>query len=263
MALVGLALVAALSAALLVVSGVGQEAAEAQTAQTSGTVVAWGGNGYGETNVPPNLTDIEAISAGADHSLALVVDTQDATAPTMQAALDPASPGGQNGWYTDDVDVSWTVTDDESDISGQTGCDTQTVATDTAGITFTCSATSGGGTSSERVTVKRDATNPNVDPVSRAPAANSNGWNNTDVTVDWSCSDATSGAVDPGVSRTFIPKRPPCVPDQEVADDQEEGEERQKPQQRGRPDPTPSRLSSASGRDRACVVARSSQAASH
>ena len=203
MALVGVALVAALSAALLVVSGVGPGAAEAQTAQTSGTVVAWGDNSYGQTNVPPNLTDVEAISAGWFHSLALVVDTQDTTAPTIQAALDPASPGGQNGWYTGDVDVSWTVTDDESDISGQTGCDTQTVAADTAGITFTCSATSGGGTSSESVTVKRDATGPNVDPVSRTPAANSNGWNNTDVTVDWSCSDATSGAVDPGVSRTF------------------------------------------------------------
>ena len=166
-----------------------------------GTVVAWGSDRDGRSAVPPDLTGVEAISAGSSHSLALVVDTTDTTPPTIQgAALDPASPSGQNGWYTSNVSVSWTVTDDESAISGQTGCDTQTVAADTVGLTLTCSATSGDGTSSESVTLKRDATGPNVDPVSRTPAAN--GWNNTDVTVDWSCGDATSGAVDPGVTQT-------------------------------------------------------------
>jgi len=74
MALVGVALVAALSAALLVVSGVGPGAAEAQTAQTSGTVVAWGDNSYGQTNVPPNLTGVKAIAAGRYHNLALKDD---------------------------------------------------------------------------------------------------------------------------------------------------------------------------------------------
>ena len=74
MALVGVTLVAALTAALLVASGVGPGAAEAQTAQTSGTVVAWGDNTYGQSDIPPNLTGVEAISGGGAHSLALKDD---------------------------------------------------------------------------------------------------------------------------------------------------------------------------------------------
>ena len=37
---------------------------------TSG-IVAWGQNSHGETNVPPGLTNVTAISAGANHALAL------------------------------------------------------------------------------------------------------------------------------------------------------------------------------------------------
>ena len=39
-----------------------------------GTVVAWGQNNYGQTNVPPGLTDVIAVAAGAAHSLALKAD---------------------------------------------------------------------------------------------------------------------------------------------------------------------------------------------
>ena len=108
---------------------------------------------------------------------------------------------GNNGWYTSDVNVSWTVTDEESAISNQTGCDATSVTADTTGVTFTCEATSGGGTASESVTIKRDATAPTIAFANRT-AANGAGWNNTDVTLDWSCSDATSGAVNATVSQT-------------------------------------------------------------
>ena len=37
-------------------------------------IVAWGNNGLGETNVPPGLGRVAAISAGHDHSLALLAD---------------------------------------------------------------------------------------------------------------------------------------------------------------------------------------------
>jgi hypothetical protein len=36
-----------------------------------GTVVAWGANGNGETNVPAGLRDVMAIAAGNEHTLAL------------------------------------------------------------------------------------------------------------------------------------------------------------------------------------------------
>ena len=39
--------------------------------QSNGTVVAWGYNSYGQTTVPPGLSNVVAIAAGGWHSLAL------------------------------------------------------------------------------------------------------------------------------------------------------------------------------------------------
>ena len=39
--------------------------------KSDGTVVAWGYNNYGQTNVPPGLKNVVAIAGGGDHSLAL------------------------------------------------------------------------------------------------------------------------------------------------------------------------------------------------
>src|SRR5690606_31089550 len=45
------------------------------------------------------------------------------------------------------------------------GCAASTVVADTAGTTFTCSATSTGGSASESITVRRDATPPQLAPM--------------------------------------------------------------------------------------------------
>jgi hypothetical protein len=71
---------------------------------------------------------------------------------------------GTNGWYTSNVQVSWTVVDNESAITNTTGCDATTISSDTAGTTLTCSATSEGGTASQSVIIKRDATKPTLSP---------------------------------------------------------------------------------------------------
>ena len=84
----------------------------------------------------------------------------DPTPPVLVASID--GPLGDSGWYTGDVTVSWDVSDPQTPISAQNGCETATVNTDTAGTTFTCVATSEGGTSKETVTVKRDATSPTL-----------------------------------------------------------------------------------------------------
>jgi hypothetical protein len=99
---------------------------------------------------------------------------------------------GQADWYISDVTVSWMVEDPESSIEATQGCDPIVITADTAGQTLTCTATSEGGTTTESVTVKRDATPPQI-TASRTPEPNTAGWNNTDVTVSFTCDDATSG----------------------------------------------------------------------
>lgn len=106
-----------------------------------------------------------------------------------------------NGWNNTDVTVSWSVTDPESPISSMTGCGTVTVTAETSGTTFTCTATSAGGTSSVSHTVKIDKTKP-VITGNASPAANSNGWNNTDVTVSFSC--AETGSVQSGIDTNTV-----------------------------------------------------------
>lgn len=112
---------------------------------------------------------------------------------TTPPSVTPSVTGtvGSNGWFTSNVGVTWTIVDAESSTTS-TGCDAQTVTADTAGMTFTCTATSEGGSTTEQVTVKRDATAPTL-VGSRLPLANANGWNNTNVAVSFSCGDALSG----------------------------------------------------------------------
>ena len=49
---------------------------------------------------------------------------------------------------------------------------------------------------------KIDSVAPGITFTSRTPAANGFGWNNTTVTVNWACSDATSGPVAGAVSQS-------------------------------------------------------------
>ena len=84
----------------------------------------------------------------------------DVTAPVITPQIDGSL--GANGWYVDEVYLSWSVVDAESAVTSQSGCDPVSVTNDTTGITFTCTATSAGGNSSKSVTIKRDATPPTV-----------------------------------------------------------------------------------------------------
>lgn len=83
----------------------------------------------------------------------------DNTAPVITP--DVAGTLGDNGWYTSDVTVSWNVSDPETPVTSP-ACVSSSVTSDVASASFSCSATSTGGTSSETVTVKRDATAPVV-----------------------------------------------------------------------------------------------------
>jgi hypothetical protein len=131
--------------------------------------------------------DISRIQLGKMEVSTSPVDaTPPVITPTVTGIL------GNNGWYTSDITVSWEVTDAESDITFTDGCQTTAVTTDTSSVTFTCSATSGGGPVSQSVTIKRDATPPTITG-SASPAANANDWRNSAVTVSFTCDDALSG----------------------------------------------------------------------
>lgn len=105
---------------------------------------------------------------------------------------------GDNGWYTNNVVVTWTVSDAQSAISSSSGCGLTPINADTTGTTLTCAATSGGGTNSVSVTIKRDATLPDIndDGPSSVPDG-LNGWYVSEVTNLFSATDATSGLADP------------------------------------------------------------------
>jgi hypothetical protein len=121
-----------------------------------------------------------------------LVSAVDTTPPVIVPEV--SGTPGENGWYVSDVTVSWTVTDPESDISSTSGCGASAVTSDTAGTTFTCEATSAGGTASSSVTIKRDATAPEM-ACSVTPSAL---WppnhKMVDVNASVSVNDATSGA---------------------------------------------------------------------
>jgi hypothetical protein len=101
------------------------------------------------TGNPQILVTVTVIAAPTDTTPPVIT-------PTIVGTL------GNNGWYTDDVTVTWTVVDGESAVTSSTGCDATTISADTAGTTLTCSATSTGGTASQSVTIKRDGTQPVV-----------------------------------------------------------------------------------------------------
>src|SRR5262249_47342372 len=82
----------------------------------------------------------------------------DTTPPVVPSNV--SGTAGNNGWYRSNGQVTWTVSDAESSISSSTGCSASSVTTDTAGVTFTCTASSAGGTTTRSVTIRRDTIAP-------------------------------------------------------------------------------------------------------
>lgn len=122
--------------------------------------------------------------------------TIDKTPPTIHATR--TSPN-INGWNNDAVMVQFTCDDDSS------GIETCTPATQVSGegkdqsITGTAVDKAGNTASVTVGDINIDKTKPVITYVGRTPA-NNYGWNNADVTVYWTCSDALSGPVSSAVS---------------------------------------------------------------
>ena len=156
--------------------------------------------GFNAINVSGFGAGYSAHSVLTPTTYSVVIDGPACTPPVITPMI--AGTLGNNGWYTSDVTVSWQVVDDET-VTSSNGCEASTVTSDHSGVTFTCSATSFGGTATQSVTIKRDATAPVITSATRAPAANSFGWNNGDVTGVFSATDAMSGIDAPNATKVL------------------------------------------------------------
>jgi hypothetical protein len=140
----------------------------------------------GTTTVNCSATDSHGNTATG--SFNVTVSSTDQTPPVITPSI--TGKVGDNGWYTGDVTVSWTVSDPDSAISSSSGCDSTTRSTDTDsnGITYICTATSGGGTSTQAVTIMRDTAAPTL----QCGSADTS-WHATNVSIPCTAADAASG----------------------------------------------------------------------
>ena len=132
-------------------------------------------------------------------------DTQDGinidkTAPSITLASRTAA--NANGWNNGDVKLTWACSDALS--GAKADGDSVTVSDDGAdqSATGVCTDKAGNSSTDRQTGINIDTKAPSITPASRT-AANANGWNNGDVKVVWSCSDALSGATAGGDSRTL------------------------------------------------------------
>jgi uncharacterized protein YegL len=128
--------------------------AAAATGATPTVTLPFGVHTFVLTVSDGELTDTDTVT----------VTVNDPTPPVIARSVT----GTQvNGWYTSNVEISFTAVDPQSGIASSSGCGAVTLATDTAGQTFTCTATNGAGASStDSVTVRRDTTAPQIGAVS-------------------------------------------------------------------------------------------------
>ena len=153
----------------------------------------------GDTTVTCTATD----GSGNTATSTFKVTVSDATPPVITHEIQGTL--GNNGWYTSAVDLTWSVTDPESPNSiSKTGCADQHITSDQGPTTYSCSATSAGGSAGpETVTIKRDATPPNVTLGAASGTNGDNGWYKSAVTQTFNASDATSGLADPDQDPSF------------------------------------------------------------
>ncbi|MGE5262847.1 MAG: PxKF domain-containing protein [Acidobacteriota bacterium] len=106
-----------------------------------------------------------------------------------------------NGWNNGDVTVNWSCTDNLSGVVAATTSKTVATEGSNQSATGTCTDNAGNNASNTQTGINIDKTPPTITFVNRTPA-NTYGWNNGDVTVNWSCADSLSGVVAATASKT-------------------------------------------------------------
>jgi hypothetical protein len=183
------------------------------------------GNGWNNTDVRVSFDATDALSGLASNTPETVVSTEganqqivgtatdraghtasasmvlniDKTAPQITAAANVAP--NINGWNSGDVVVSFAASDALSGLVSSPA--DVNVSTEGAAQSIARSAEDlAGNTASASLLLNIDKTAPLIAFSSRTPA-NGAGWNNSDVTVAWTCNDAVSGTVADQVSQSL------------------------------------------------------------
>jgi probable HAF family extracellular repeat protein len=130
-----------------------------------------------------------AGNAETAHTLVIRIDK---TPPTITASRSPQA--NAHGWNNTDVTVSFLCSDALSGLAAGSPPSPVVLTAEGAGQSAagTCSDVAGNSNSMKLDGINIDKTPPTI-TVTRSPDANSFGWNNTDVTVTFLCSDALSG----------------------------------------------------------------------
>jgi len=177
----------------------------ATTFSTSGTVSVDAGHGTGTFTLAVSAFNITndnqtgaKLSDGADSHYQVTVSAppppSDTTPPVINYMLTPASPDGNNGWYKSNVTLVWSVSDPESAFT-KTNCVDQNITADQVATTYSCSATSAGGSAGPvNVTIKRDATAPGVSWTGSITDSASFVYGSVPAEPSCSATDALSGA---------------------------------------------------------------------
>ena len=162
------------------------------------TVLSGGSSAYALFYAPNSVV---SISGGSDWFGAMTVKTLDvsgnvaihydrslALPPTIVAAASPDANAA--GWNNSNVSVTFTCSDP---VLGVASCSPPvTVTTEGNQKVIGIAVNRAGFSASTPVTVKLDKTGPFIS-ASASPPPNAAGWNNSNVTVTFTCSDATSG----------------------------------------------------------------------
>jgi Beta-propeller repeat len=180
------------------------------TTSTSSTFAGQLGHTYSFYSIARDLVGNVEASKNAAEATTQVALASDTTPPVTSASPLP-SPNG-NGWNNSDVVISINSSDSEtggtgvkqitySAIGAQNMASTVVAGASTSltvsaegitTITFFGADNAGNIEAAKTIIVRIDKTPPNI-LGSRTPPANANGWNNSNVTVSFTCSDSLSG----------------------------------------------------------------------
>jgi hypothetical protein len=181
----------------ITVSGTASDAGGIQNVKVNG-VLATGTTSWSRSAVPlacgsNTISAVATDNAGNPGSASISVTRNcDTTPPVITKVVSGTS--GDNGWYTSNVTVTWSVNDPDSAVVIDSGCGIQNFTASTASVTSACSAHSAGGSASDSVTLKIDKEAPTVG-ISAARATDHNGWYNAAITFSASSSnEGPSGA---------------------------------------------------------------------